>query len=113
MNIYTYKDSYEGQYYRVGFVFNKEMSGRTGIVLVNENGIPFGLLTANLGTTHGFIFPLTSTEFIDWLEEIGAGTYLGVDEVRGLNAFPLFRFDKEFLRNANPEQFDMYFKWEE
>lgn len=109
MKIFTYKDGYEGQHYKVGFTFT-EMNGRVGIVLINQNGTPFGLLTANLGTTNGFVFPLASTEFLDWLEEIGAGNYLGVDELRGFNAFPLFKFDKEFLRNANPEQFDTFFK---
>lgn len=109
MKIFNYKDGYDGQYYKVGFAFT-EMNGRVVIVLINQNGAPFGLLTANLGTTDGFVFPLASMEFLDWLEEIGAGNYLGVDELRGFNAFPLFKFDKEFLRNANPEQFDKFFK---
>ena len=108
MKIFTYKDGYDGQFYKLKFMFTNT-NGRIGIVLVSENGIPFGLLTANLGTTHGVVFPLASTEFLDWLEEIGAGNYLGVDEVRGFNAFPLFKFDKEFLRNVNTEQFDKFF----
>lgn len=108
MKIFTYKDSYEGHHYRVGFSF-VDMHGRVGIVLLTENGLPFGLLTANLGTTHDFVFPLTSTEFISWLEGIGAGNYLGVDEIRGANAYPLFKFDKEFLESSNSEQFNMFF----
>ena len=108
MQIFNYKDRYDGQCYKVGFAFT-EMNGRVGIFLVNQNGAPFGLLTANLGTTNGFVFPLASMEFLDWLEEIGAGNYIGVDEIRGFSAFPLFKFDKEFLQNANPEQFDKFF----
>ena len=108
----SYDYSFLGRDYKLGFYYDRyTFNGNLYIGLVNldtEDDPYFNDLTINIALLLPFaaiINDQLDPNICKWLESIGAGkTY--EDKVRcNFGEYPLFQFDPEFLRDANPESF--------
>lgn len=98
--------------YSLGFYYDRYVS--TGnlyvglINLVNEDDPYFGDLTVNITCLLPFYAAIDDEldrTMCDWLERIGAGKACNRMIRSNYGEYPLFEFNSEFLRDANPESY--------
>lgn len=102
--------------YNLGFFFDSYVStGNLYVGLINldnEDDPYFNDLTINITD----LLPFTATiddsldkGLCDWLERIGAGRACGQKIHINFGEYPLFKFNPEFLQDANPESYVLVF----
>ena len=101
-----------GTDYKLGFhyaYYTKNGNLYVGLLdLENEDEPYFMDLTINITGLLPFQAAIDNTldrDICDWLERIGAGKRCGMSLQNHFAEFPLFQFDPEFLKDANPESF--------
>lgn len=110
MKSYTYH--FMDKDYELGFFYNRYVSnGNLYIGLVNtadDEDPYFGDLTINITGLLPFYAAIDDeldSNLCNWLESIGAGRACDRTIQSGYGEYPLFEFNSEFLRDANPESY--------
>ena len=110
MKSYTYH--YMDKDYHLGFFFDRYVStGNLYVGLINldnDDDPYFCDLTVNLADLLPFYAAIDDeldSSMCDWLESIGAGRACGRMIQSNYGEYPLFEFNSEFLRDANPESY--------
>lgn len=110
MKSYTYR--FMDKDYHLGFFFDRYVStGNLYVGLINldnDDDPYFGDLTVNLTGLLPFCAAIDDEldrTMCEWLESIGAGKACNRMIRSNYGEYPLFEFDSEFLRDANPESF--------
>ncbi len=96
--------------YRLGFFYDRYVStGNLYVGLINldsDDDPYFCDLTVNLTVLLPFYAAIDDeldSTMCDWLESIGAGRNCNRMIRSNFGEYPLFEFNSEFLRDANPE----------
>ena len=110
MKSYTYH--FMDKDYSLGFFFDRYVStGNLYVGLINlgnDDDPYFGDLTVNLTGLLPFYAAIDDeldSTMCDWLERIGAGRACNQMIRSNYGEYPLFEFNSEFLRDANPESY--------
>ena len=110
MKSYTYR--FMDKDYNLGFFFERYIStGNLYVGLINldnDDDPYFGDLTINIVVLLPFCAAIDDeldSSMCDWLESIGAGRACGRMIQSNYGEYPLFEFNSEFLRDANPESY--------
>ena len=114
MKSYTYH--FMDKDYRLGFFYDRYVStGNLYVGLINlgnEDDPYFCDLTVNLTGLLPFYAAIDDeldSTMCDWLVRIGAGRNCNRKLQSNYGEYPLFEFNSEFLRDANPESFRIVF----
>lgn len=110
MKSYTYH--FMDKDYNLGFFFDRYVStGNLYVGLINldnDDDPYFCDLTINITVLlplYAAIDDELDVTMCDWLESIGAGRTCDSKVQSNYGEYPLFKFDPEFLQEANPESF--------
>ena len=99
--------------YTLGFFYDRYTNNGNlyvGLInLRNEDDPYFADLTINtvpLPPYYAALDNLLGKEVIPWLESIGAGTAINQTIHINYSNYQVFKFDPDFLRDANPDDFN-------
>lgn len=108
----SYSYNFLGTDYRLGFHFGRYTNNGNlyvGLINLESEDEPYFMdLTINLTGLLPFQATIDTSldrDICDWLVQIGAGRTCDRSIRSGYVEYPLFQFDPEFLRDANPESF--------
>ena len=114
MKSYTYR--FMDKDYNLGFFFDRYVStGNLYVGLINldnDDDPYFCDLTVNLAGLLPFYAAIDDEldgSMCDWLEGIGAGRSCDRMMRSNYGEYPLFEFDPEFMKDANPESYEIVF----